>query len=425
MVEFEYRDNELCCEGIKVQNIVSEVGTPFYLYSYQTLIKNYRDFDLAFSQVDHIVCYSYKANSNLAICKALANEGCGADVVSGGELFKALTVGVDPRKIVFTGVGKTSGEIEYALRENILMINVESTPELESIDRVAGRLGKRAPIALRVNPDIDPKTHPYIATGLGESKFGIDVSKAIEGYKIAQSLPNLKILGVHKHIGSQITRLESFAESLARIVDFVAQLANIGIELEYVDMGGGLGIAYGDEEAPSISDFVRATMPSIKKLNHKMIFEPGRVIVGNSGILVSQVLYLKETKDKTFCIVDAAINDFIRPALYDAYHEIIPVNLSINQDPGSRILVDVVGPICESGDFFARDRNLPALKAGDIVAILDVGAYGFSMSSNYNARPRVPEVMVKGGKYYITRRRESYEDLIMGEEIPEVLKQGK
>jgi len=422
MGEFEYRDNELYCEGRKVQDIASEVGTPFYLYSYQTLIKNYRDFDLAFSQVDHIVCYSYKANSNLAICKALANEGCGADVVSGGELFKALTVGVDPRRIVFTGVGKTPEEIEYALREDILMINVESTPELENINRVAGRLGKRAPIALRVNPDIDPKTHPYIATGLAESKFGIDVSKAIEGYKIAQSLPNLKILGVHKHIGSQITRVEPFAESLARIVDFVAQLANIGIELEYVDMGGGLGIAYGDEEAPSISDFARATMPSIKKLNHKMIFEPGRVIVGNSGILVSQVLYLKETKDKTFCIVDAAINDFIRPALYDAYHEIIPLNLSRIQDPGSRILIDIVGPICESGDFFARDRNIPALKVGDLLAILDVGAYGFSMSSNYNARPRVPEVMVKGDKYYITRRRESFEDLIMGEEIPEDLR---
>lgn len=416
---FGYKDNDYYCEGVKVQDVASGVGTPFYLYSYQTVIKNFRNFDLAFRGVDHLVCYSYKANSNLAICKALANEGCGADIVSGGELYKALKVGVNPRKIVFTGVGKTPEEIEFALKENILMLNVESTPELEDIDRVAGRLAKRAPVALRVNPDIDPKTHPHVATGLAQSKFGIEISEAIEGYKLAQSLPNVQILGVHKHIGSQITRVEPFTDSLARIVNLVDELEKIGIELEYVDVGGGWGISYGDEEASTPLDFARAIMPLIKRLKHKVIFEPGRVIVGNAGILVSKVLYIKETKDKTFVIVDAAINDFIRPTLYGAYHEIIPVRRLAISD---KQVVDVVGPICETGDFFARDRNLPVLRAGQLVAILDVGAYGFSMSSNYNARPRVPEVMVKGDKYYITRRRESYEDLVMGEEVPEDLR---
>lgn len=419
---FGYKDNDYYCEGVKVQDVASGVGTPFYLYSYQTVIKNFRNFDLAFRGVGHLVCYSYKANSNLAICKALANEGCGADIVSGGELYKALKVGVDPRKIVFTGVGKTPEEIEFALKENILMLNVESTPELEDIDRVAGRLAKRAPVALRVNPDIDPKTHPHVATGLAQSKFGIEISEAIEGYKLAQSLPNVQILGVHKHIGSQITRVEPFTNSLARIVNLVDELEKIGIELEYVDVGGGWGISYGDEEASTPLDFARAIMPLIEGLKHKVIFEPGRIIVGNAGILVSKVLYIKETKDKTFVIVDAAINDFIRPTLYGAYHEIIPVRQSPITDDRLPITVDVVGPICETGDFFARDRNLPVLKAGELVAILDVGAYGFSMSSNYNARPRVPEVMVKGDEYYITRRRESYEDLVMGEEVPEDLR---
>jgi diaminopimelate decarboxylase len=415
MKGFDYRDNELCCEGVRIEEIAKEIGTPFYLYSQKTLIDNYRAFDEAFKETDHLICYSYKANSNLSICKVLKEEGAGADVVSGGELYKALKVGVDPKKIVFSGVGKTREEIAYALNSNILLLNVESIPELELTDEIARKLKKKAPIALRINPDIDPNTHPHISTGLAKSKFGIEISRAKEVYKKAKELENIEVLGIHMHIGSQITELEPFVDSLKKIVELIKELEKEGIELKYLDIGGGLGISYKKgKKAPTPEEFAEKLLPLIKELKCKIILEPGRAIVGKVGILVTKVLYVKKTEEKSFVVVDAAMNDLIRPSLYDAYHEIIPIKpVTGHQSP---VTVDIVGPICESGDYFAKDRELPEIKSGDLLAILDAGAYGFSMSSNYNARPKVAEILVEKDKYRIICKRESYENLIRGEQ---------
>ncbi len=419
MKVFTYKDDNLYCEEVKIEEIAKEVGTPFYLYSQKSIIDNYRAFDEAFKEIDHLICYSYKANANLAICKTLKEEGAGADVVSGGELYKALKIGVEPKKIVFSGVGKTASEIKYALKEGILLLNVESIPELELTNKIAGKLKKKASIALRINPDIDPNTHPHISTGLAKSKFGIEISRAKEAYKKAEELKNIETIGIHMHIGSQITELEPFVDSLEKIVELIKELEKERIKLRYLDIGGGLGISYReDEKAPAPKEFAERLLPLIKELKCKIILEPGRAIVGNTGTLVTKVLYVKKTGRKNFVIVDAAMNDLIRPALYDAYHNIIPVK----QFTGHRspITVDIVGPVCESGDYFAKKRELPEMKSGDLFTILDAGAYGFSMSFNYNARPKVAEVLVEKDKYRIIRKREDYEDLIRGEEVRDV-----
>ena len=416
MGTFDYKKNDLYCEGVRIEDVAKEVGTPFYLYSQKGIVDNYRAFDEAFKEIDHLICYSYKANSNLSICRLLKEEGAGADVVSGGELYKALKVKVEPKKIVFSGVGKLEEEIAYALKSNILLLNVESIPELELTNKIAKRLKKKAPVALRINPGIDPSTHPHISTGLARSKFGIEISKAQEAYKKAKESENIEILGIHMHIGSQITELGPFVDSLKTIVELIKNLEKKGFRLEYLDIGGGLGISYSeDEKAPSLPEFAGELLPLIKGLKYRIILEPGRAIVGRAGILVTKVLYIKRTSEKNFIIVDAAMNDLIRPALYDAYHKIIPISRSRIQDPGSRILGDIVGPVCESGDYFAKDRELPEVKPGDLLAILDAGAYGFSMSSHYNARPRVAEVLVEKDRYRIIRKREGYSDLIRGE----------
>jgi len=411
MHQFNYVGNELYCEQVPVKKIAEEVGTPAYIYSSSTLRSHYSAFDSAFAEVPHMVCFAVKANSNLSILGLFAKEGSGADIVSGGELFRALKAGIDPQKIVFAGLGKTGEEIAYALRSNVLMFNVESPLELKKINEVAGGLGLKARVALRVNPDIDPKTHPYISTGLKKSKFGIDIKQALQEYQLASALPHIEVVGIHKHIGSQITEIKPFVAAMEKILDLVARLKEEGIRIKYIDAGGGLGIRYSEEEPPHPRDLGAALLPMIKGLDCTLIFEPGRVIVGNAGILVTQVLYLKSSEVKNFVIVDAGMNDLIRPSLYDAHHEILPVR----KRQAAGIMADIVGPICESGDFLAKDRKMLRPEPGEYLAVMSAGAYGFTMSSNYNSRPRSAEVLVEGDQYRVIRKRESYEDLIRGE----------
>ncbi len=411
MHDFKYVDKELYCEEVPVKKITEEVGSPVYIYSSRTLRNHFNVFDCAFAEIPHIVCFAVKANSNIAILNLFAKEGSGADIVSGGELFRALKAGVDPQKIVYAGIGKTEEEIAYALKSDVLMFNVESPLELQKINEVAGKLGVKARIALRVNPDIDPKTHPYISTGLKKSKFGISIKSALEEYQLASTLPNIEVVGIHKHIGSQITEVGPFVAAMEKILNLVSKLKESGIDIKYIDAGGGLGITYSEEKPPLPREFGAAIIPMIKGLGCTLIFEPGRVIVGNAGILVTKVLYLKTGEAKNFVIVDAGMNDLIRPSLYDAFHKIIPVEEKVSEE----ITADVVGPICESGDFLAKDRKIAKPEPGDQLAVMSAGAYGFTMSSNYNSRPRVAEVMVDGDKYYVIRKRESYEDLVRGE----------
>jgi len=411
MHQFNYVGNELYCEQVPVKKIAEEVGTPAYIYSSSTLRSHYSAFDSAFAEVPHMVCFAVKANSNLSILGLFAKEGSGADIVSGGELFRALKAGIDPQKIVFAGLGKTGEEIAYALRSNVLMFNVESPLELKKINEVAGGLGLKARVALRVNPDIDPKTHPYISTGLKKSKFGIDIKQALQEYQLASALPHIEVVGIHKHIGSQITEIKPFVAAMEKILDLVARLKEEGIRIKYIDAGGGLGIRYSEEEPPHPRDLGAALLPMIKGLDCTLIFEPGRVIVGNAGILVTQVLYLKSSEVKNFVIVDAGMNDLIRPSLYDAHHEILPVR----KRQAAGFMADIVGPICESGDFLAKDRKMLRPEPGEYLAVMSAGAYGFTMSSNYNSRPRSAEVLVEGDQYRVIRKRESYEDLIRGE----------
>jgi len=422
MNHFEYRDGELFAEQVPVQRIAREVGTPAYIYSLATLRRHYRVFDQAFAKVPHLVCFSVKSNSNLAVLRTFAKEGGGFDIVSGGELFRALKASGDPRKIVFSGVGKKKEEIEYALNAGILMFNVESEQELTFIDQLSRGLGKRAPISLRVNPDVDPKTHPYISTGMKKSKFGIEITRSAELYKMALSLKNLEVIGVDCHIGSQLTSVGPFVDALSRVREYldrvlVGYLRKEGANIRYLDLGGGLGIQYKDEEPPSPEDYAAALIQGLEGLDVTLILEPGRVIVGNAGILVTEVLYLKETEEKKFVVVDGGMNDLIRPALYGSYQAIRPV---LDKKAGT-IVADVVGPICESGDFFAKDREVPRPEPGDLLAIMSAGAYGFTMASNYNSHPRPPEVLVDGDKFYVVRQRETLDDLIRGETIPPAL----
>ena len=418
MHHFEYRDNDLYCEGVPVSEIAEDVGTPFYLYSHATLRQHFRAFDNAFSDVKHLTCFSMKSNSNLAILRLFAKEGGGADIVSGGELYRALKAGIDPKKIVYSGVGKRAEDLSYALESDILMFNIESEQEILRLDEVAKKSGKAAQIAIRVNPDIDPQTHPYISTGLKENKFGIPFNRALEEYTLAASLGNLKVTGVSCHIGSQLTQVSPFVDALKRLKGLIKRLEEAGIPIGYLDLGGGLGITYDKEMPPHPKEYALALRRELDLKDLTLILEPGRVIMGNAGILVTKVLYTKSMQEKNFIIVDAAMNDLMRPSLYGSFHGIQPVKIYGRE----KIKADIVGPICESGDFFAKDREIEAFEPGDLMAVMSAGAYGFSMSSNYNSRPRVAEIMAKDDRYYFIRARESYDDLIRGEAIPEFLK---
>ncbi|MBQ7249266.1 MAG: diaminopimelate decarboxylase [Deltaproteobacteria bacterium] len=417
MNHFNYREKDLYCEDVAVKEIAQKVGTPFYLYSHATLARHIRHFQKAFAAVPHLVCFSAKANSNLAVMKVFINAGAGVDIVSGGELFRALRAGCDPGKIVYSGVGKTESEIRAALQNGIMMFNVESAAELEKINEVAGALGVKAPIALRVNPDVDPQTHPYISTGMKKAKFGINIAQALEEYQRAQSLPHIQVVGVDCHIGSQLTSLSPFVDAIAKIRTLVSTLKAEGADLRYLDLGGGLGITYNNEMPPDLEDYAAAIQKATSDLAVTLVFEPGRVLVGNAGILVCRTLYVKKGEIKTFVITDAGMNDLIRPSLYGSYHGLMAVDRSVNER--GTMVADVVGPICESGDFLAQDREIPAFETGDLIAVTSAGAYGFTMSSNYNSRPRVPEIMVQGERVMTVRQRETFEDLVRGETIPE------
>jgi len=414
MPHFEYRNGELHCESTPLRLIADAVGTPTYIYSRASLVENYRAYAAAFAGSPHVIAYSIKANANLGVLALLAREGAGADVVSGGELFRALKAGVPPKKIVFSGVGKNREEMRDALKADILMFNVESAAELALLDRVAQEMGVRVPVALRVNPDVDPQTHPYIATGLRSSKFGIPIAEAPAEYDRAHRLAGIEVVGIHMHIGSQLIKVAPIADALARVVDLAGTLRARGIPIRYLDVGGGLGIRYRDEQPASPRELAEAVLPAVRSLGVTLILEPGRSMVGNAGLLLTRVLYNKETGDRRFVVVDAAMNDLIRPSLYNAFHEIVPVREARGRPP---LTVDVVGPICESGDFLAKARPLPPVAEGDLLAVMSAGAYGFAMASNYNTRPRAAEVLVDGSRYGIVRRRESYEDLIAGESI--------
>lgn len=412
---FRYRGNELYAEDVPLRALAERYGTPLYVYSQGTLLRHIGAYEKAFKKFPHIVCFALKANSNISIIRLLARHGAGADIVSGGELYRALKAGIPASKIVYAGVGKTEEEIRFALKSKILMFNVESGAELEEIDRIAGRMRVRAPIALRVNPDIDPQTHPYISTGLKKHKFGIPVEDALEYYRLAGRLKNIDVVGIHKHIGSQIEKVSPFVDALRSILLLMDGIRDHGIELKYLDMGGGLGIPYRDETPPPPAELARNILPLIKGRKITLILEPGRSIVGNAGVLLTKTLYRKNVDGKEFVIVDAGMNDLIRPSLYGAYHNILPLRKTRSRG----VLSDVVGPICESGDFLAKERILPWVQPGEHIAVMSAGAYGFSMSSNYNSRPRAAEVLVKGKRHFLIRKRETYGDLIRGESVSE------
>ena len=417
MNHFQYQKDELYCEEVPVSEIARNVRTPFYLYSHATLIQHFRAFNGAFGDLKHLTCFSMKSNSNLAILKLIAGEGGGVDIVSGGELHRALKAGMDPQKIVYSGVGKSTEDLKYALKSNILLFNVESSQEISLLNDIAKGLGKKAPVAIRVNPDIDPQTHPYIATGLKESKFGIDINESLEEYARAATLDHLVVSGVSCHLGSQLVQTDPFLDALKELQKLIKTLRHSGIALSYLDLGGGLGITYDNEDPPHPKEYANAIQKALDIKDMTLILEPGRVIMGNGGILVTKVLYTKDSRGKKFTIVDAGMNDLIRPSLYGSFHGVQPV-----KTPGrKKIKTDIVGPICESGDFFAKDREVEALEPGELLAIMSAGAYGFCMSSNYNSRPRAAEVMVKGEQYDIIRSRENYEDLVKGEKIPDFL----
>ncbi|MBW1918395.1 MAG: diaminopimelate decarboxylase [Deltaproteobacteria bacterium] len=419
MHHFHYQQGEMFCEQVAVQDIAAQVGTPFYLYSHATLSHHFRVFDGAFAGIPHLVCFSAKSNSNLAILRIFINLGGGVDIVSGGELYRSLKAGANPARIVYSGVGKRPDELRYALEQNILLFNIESSQELLNLNQIAGQMGKKARIALRVNPDVDPQTHPYISTGLKRNKFGINIDRSLADYRLAQQLPHLEVVGVDCHIGSQLTELEPFIEALRRLKELIRRLEEGKIHIQYLDIGGGLGIQYDQEIPPHPQEYGQAIRQELEGLGCNLILEPGRVIVGNAGILVSRVLYTKDGEEKHFIIVDAAMNDLARPSLYGSYHAVQPVVEKTRPE----IVASLVGPICESGDFLAKDRRMPAFQPGELVALMSAGAYGFTMSSNYNSRPRLPEILVHQDEFYVIRERETYEHLIWGEHIPVFLQE--
>lgn len=407
---FTPKGGELYAEEVPLAQIVQQFGTPCYVYSRAALQDAFRQFDEGFAACDHLICYAVKANCNLAVLNTFAKLGAGFDIVSGGELARVLAAGGDPRKVVFSGIGKTSQEMRAALEAGILCFNVESESELERLNEVAGEMGKVAPISLRVNPNVDAKTHPYISTGLKNNKFGVAYDSAFELYQRAAAMPNLAIHGVDCHIGSQLTEIDPFLAALERVLALVDKLAAAGISISHLDLGGGVGICYRDETPPEISLYAAALMQRLKGRNFKLLLEPGRALVGNAGVLLTRVEYLKHGEAKNFAIVDAAMNDLMRPALYDAWHDIVPVEPRI----GAAEVFEIVGPVCESGDFLGHDRAL-CLEEGDLLAVMSAGAYGMSMSSNYNTRPRAAEVMVSGSESKLVRKRETVEGLLAGD----------
>ncbi len=418
MNHFEYRDGVLHAEDVALTDIAAAVGTPFYCYSTATLTRHFQVFSKAFADLDALVCYALKANSNQAVLKTLAKLGAGADTVSEGEMRRALAAGIPAEKIVFSGVGKTAREMDFALQAGILCFNVESEPELELLSARAVANGKTAPVSLRINPDVDAKTHKKISTGLAENKFGIPRQRAREVYARAAALPGLKVTGIDMHIGSQITELQPFDDAFALLVELVATLKADGHDIDHVDLGGGLGIPYKtDNNPPPLPDAYAAIVHKhVGKLGLKVMFEPGRLIVGNAGILVSEVIFVKEGDAKNFLIVDAAMNDLIRPTLYDAYHDIRPVVQASADD--ARMMVDIVGPVCETGDYLGLDRDLPRLKSGDLIAVSTAGAYGAVQAGTYNTRPLIPEVLVDGDRFHVVRKRQTYEELIGLDSLP-------
>ena len=408
---FTYQNNRLMAENVDVANVVADYGSPCYIYSRATIERHWHAFDQAFGEHPHLVCYAVKANSNLAVLNIMARLGSGFDIVSGGELERVLRAGGQADKVVFSGVGKTRDEIQHALKAGIRCFNVESEAELDRLNDVATQLGKQAPISIRVNPNVDAGTHPYISTGLKENKFGIDITRADEIYRHAASLPGISIQGVDCHIGSQLTETAPFIDALELVLGLIDQLAEDNIHIHHLDIGGGLGIRYQDETPPEPADYARAVMEALGDRELEILIEPGRAIVGNAGILVTRVEYLKMTEHRNFAIVDAAMNDLLRPALYSAWQEIIPVE----KNPDRAVAIyDVVGPVCETGDFLGKDREL-AIAEGDLLAVRSSGAYGFGMSSNYNSRPRVAEIMVDGDHASLVRKRENMDDLMNGE----------
>ncbi len=415
MHHFHYIDNTLFCEDVSIAEIAESVGTPFYLYSHATLERHFNVFSSAFEHVAPLVCYSAKANTSQAILHLFRRWGSGLDIVSGGELHRGLLAGFSPKTIVYSGVGKRIDEIDAAIGSGILMFNIESMDELTLISERAGSLNKRAGVAIRINPDVDPKTHPYISTGLKKNKFGININEAMQGYRIAQQMANIAIIGIACHIGSQITTVGPFKEALDSLLALSAELKKSGISVKYLDMGGGLGIPYHEESPPAPHAYAKALSEAVQHRGLKLILEPGRVIVGNAGILVTRVLYRKEGGGKVFVVVDAGMNDLMRPTLYGAYHAIQPVT----HEARKSIVADVVGPICESGDFLAQDRPMPDVRGGELLAVMSAGAYSYSMSSNYCSRPRIAEVMVKGNHFDIIRNRETLDDLVRGEQTPD------
>ncbi|CAN5203623.1 diaminopimelate decarboxylase [soil metagenome] len=419
MEDFYYGEGGLRCEDVALAEIAESVGTPTYIYSYAALERAYRGLDEAFSDLDHMVCFAVKANSNLAVLRALASFGAGADIVSGGELYRAMKAGFDPKKVVFAGVGKTEDELVAGLGERILLFNAESASELEHLERCAARHGKTARVSLRVNPDVDPGTHEHISTGQGESKFGIPVDEALALAERVGEYRCVELIGVHQHIGSQITKLAPYAESVEKSAYLVEELKSRGLDIKYFNIGGGLGIRYKDEEVPTPKEFVDAVRPTLEALGTsgtKILCEMGRYIAGNAGALLTRVIYRKKSGAKSFLVADAGMNDLLRPSLYDAYHEVRSVNYG-----AAAALSDLVGPVCESGDYLARDRDLPDAAEGDLLAVMSAGAYGFSMASNYNSRPRPAEVLVRGDHWSVVREREHLADLIKGEIVPAFL----
>lgn len=412
MNPFAYRNGALHAEDIPLSEIAAQHGTPSYVYSRAALTHAFRDFDAAFSSHAHMICYAVKANPNLAILNLFARLGSGFDIVSGGELARVLAAGGDPRKVVFSGVGKTAIEIRDALNAGILCFNVESASELERINQIAGDLKKPAPVSLRVNPDVDAKTHPYIATGLKENKFGVAYDDALTLYRRARELKHLKIEGIDCHIGSQLIDVAPFTAAAERVIALVRALEKDGITLSHIDLGGGLGIQYQTEENPSINAYASAILKGVAGRAEKLLFEPGRYLTGNAGVLLTRVEYLKRGEDRNFAVVDGAMNDLMRPALYDAWHDIVPAMQTVNPSE----TWEIVGPVCESGDFLGRNRRL-AIHEGDLLAIRSAGAYGMSMSSNYNTRPRAAEIMVDGATMHVIRKRESVVELFANEAL--------
>jgi diaminopimelate decarboxylase len=414
--DFYYEEGGLRCEGVALSEIAQSTGTPTYVYSHAALERAYEELDEAFSGLDHLVCYAVKANGNLAVLRSLASFGAGADIVSGGELYRVMRAGFDPKKVVFAGVGKTEDELMAGLGERILLFNVESASELEHLERFAARHGKTARVSLRVNPDVDPDTHSHVSTGHGTSKFGIPIDEALSLAERMGEYRCVKLIGVHQHIGSQISKLPPYAESVEKSAGLVEELKRRGFDVKYFNIGGGLGIRYKDEEVPSPKELVDAIRPILEATGTKILCEMGRYIAGNAGVLLTRVIYRKQSGGKNFLVADAGMNDLLRPSLYDAYHEVRPV-----RDGAAAIPADLVGPVCESGDYLARDRDLPDAAEGDLLALMGAGAYGFSMASNYNSRPRPAEVLVRGDRWATVREREYLADLIRREVVPAFL----